>query len=583
MIALQSCLADDGKRRGGKRRGGKRRGFRHSVLAAASALAVVAMMGTAWAQTQRLPGVIEKKPAEVPAGVAKQPLQVQPGQPTPAEVARANEVVATLTGVKFSGVTVFNESDLQAIAAPYLNRPVTRGEIAQLKFDVSKLYFDKGYILVRVVTPPQNLANGILDIQVFEARIGKIDVRNVGVLRPFLVRALTGRLKSGEVFREAPVESTVNDINDLGNVGATLNLQPGEEVGTTDLTLNIKPARDDTQQVSADNYGSELTGKRVAAVSLEKSNLFRMGESLNADFDVTDEGTWTAQGIAKLPIGIRNIKLDLRYVHSDIDVGGRLAALDATGKTDIAEAGFSSVLLNMRRRRIELRTGLQARQHRSFLAGAAETDDDIRQVFVEGAYTVHYPSAIVYGFLRGVKGVGILGASKQGDVGNTRSEGDPDVWMIQPFLYVNLRPNPRGVLKAQVSGQWASNTVLSSDLFVLGGYNSIRGFEPAESTGDSGMQFSVQYDHEFFNGKAGGFDWKVKGGPFVDGGIAFNRQAGAVSDDHLYSVGLGLELSSNFTKVGESKLRFDVAWPVGDYNSSTVDANTLYLRLVQTF
>ena len=27
----------------------------------------------------------------------------------------------------------------------------------------------------------------------------------------------------------------------------------------------------------------------------------------------------------------------------------------------------------------------------------------------------------------------------------------------------------------------------------------------------------------------------------------------------------------------------DVAWPVGDYNSSTVDANTLYLRLVQTF
>jgi|GEM_PF-2090481 len=573
MIALQSCRADRGKRRR----------LRRAVLAAASALVVVAMTGAAWAQTQRLPGVIEKKPVEVPPGVENERLQVQPGQPTQEEVARANEVVATLTGVRFSGVTVFDEGDLQAIAEPYLNRPVTRGEIAQLKFDVSKLYFDKGYILVRVVTPPQDLSDGVLDIQVFEARIGKIDVRNEGVLRPFLVRALTSRLKSGEIFREPPVESTVNDINDLGNVDATLNLQPGEDVGTTDLTLNIKPGRDDSQQISLDNYGSELTGDRVGSINLEKSNLFHLGESLNADFNVTDEGTWTAQGIAKLPIGIRNIKLDLRYVHSDIDVGGRLAALDATGKTDIAEAGFSSVLLNMRRRRIEVRTGLQARQHRSFLAGADETDDDIRQVFVEGGYTVRYPSAIIYAFLRGVKGVDILGSSNQGDVGNTRVEGDPTAWLIQPFLYLNLRPNPRGVLKAQISGQWASDTVLSSDLFVLGGYNSIRGFEPAESTGDSGMQFSVEYDHEFFNGNAGGFDWKVKGGPFFDGGIAYNREAGAVSDSHLYSVGLGLELSSNFTKVGESKLRFDVAWPVGDYNSSTVDANTLYLRLVQTF
>ncbi len=574
MIALQSCCADRGKRHG----------LRRSVLAAAaSALVVVAMTGAAWAQTQRLPGVVEKKPAEVPPGVEEERLQVQPGQPTQEEVDRANEVVATLTGVQFSGVTVFDEGDLQAVAAPYLNRPVTRGEIAQLKFDISKLYFDKGYILVRVVTPPQDLTDGILDIQVFEARIGKVDVRNDGVLRPFLVRALTSRLKSGEIFREGPVESTVNDINDLGNVDATLNLQPGEEVGTTDLTLNIKPARDDTQQITLDNRGSELTGDRVAAINLEKSNLFHLGESLNADFDLTDEGTWTAQGIVKLPIGIRNIKLDLRYVHSDIDVGGRLASLDATGKTDIAEVGFSSVMLNMRRRRIELRTGLQGRQHRSFLAGTRETDDDIRQVFLEGSYTVRYPNAIVYGFLRGVKGVDILGASNQGDVANTRAQGDPQAWMIQPFLYMNMRPNERGTLKAQISGQWASNKVLSSDLFVLGGYNSIRGFEPAESTGDSGMQFSVQYDHEFFNGNAGGFNWTVKGGPFVDGGIAFNREAAAVSDSHLYSIGLGLELASNFTKVGESKLRMDVAWPVGHYNSSTVDANTFYLRLVQTF
>lgn len=573
MSAHQSCRADHGRRRRIR-----------TVAVAAGALAFVALAGGAWAQTQRLPGVIEKKPAEVPPSVEEQPLQVQPGQPSPEEVERANEVVATLTGVQFTGVTVFDESDLQKVAAPYLNRPVTRGEIAQLKFDITKLYFDKGYILVRVVTPPQDLSDGILDIQVFEARIGKVTVNNESGLRSFIVRAMTTRIKSGEVFREGPVESTVNDLNDLGNVGANLNLQPGEEVGTTDLTLNLKKAPDDTQQISFDsNYGSDLTGDKVGAISLEKSNLLGFGESVNADFNRTEEGTWTAQGLVKVPIGFRNIKLDLRYVHSDIDVGDRLSSLGATGKTDIGEVGFSSVLLNMHRQRIEVRTGLQGRQHRSFLLGVPETDDDIRQVFLEGSYTARFPRAIVYGFLRGVKGVDILGASDEGEPMNTRVSGDPTAWMIQPLLFVNVRPSQRGTLKAQVTGQWASDTVLSSDLFVLGGYHSIRGFEPAESTGDAGMQFSVEYDHQIFDGNSGGIDWNVKGAAFVDGGIAFNRQNGQVTDDHLYSAGVGLELSTNLTKIGESKLRFDIAFPLGNYDSPTIDDSTVYVRVVQTF
>ena len=96
--------------------------------------------------------------------------------------------------------------------AETLNRTITRGDLAKLKFDVQRLYYDRGYILVRVVTPPQNLADGTLDIVVYEAVIGDIKVANDNVLRDSVVEALTDSIKPRSVFHERSVESMVNDL-----------------------------------------------------------------------------------------------------------------------------------------------------------------------------------------------------------------------------------------------------------------------------------------------------------------------------------------------------------------------------------
>jgi len=38
---------------------------------------------------------------------------------------------------------------------------------------------------------------------------------------------------------------------------------------------------------------------------------------------------------------------------------------------------------------------------------------------------------------------------------------------------------------------------LSSDLFAIGGHGSVRGFDPAESTGEHGLSLSREYAHVF--------------------------------------------------------------------------------------
>ena len=71
------------------------------------------------------------------------------------------------------------------------------------------------------------------------------------------------------------------------------------------------------------------------------------------------------------------------YITSDIKTGDRLEASQIRGDTQIFDAAFSTKLINMRRQVLQFRTGLQMRQHKSFLLGELNTKDNIRQMFLE--------------------------------------------------------------------------------------------------------------------------------------------------------------------------------------------------------
>jgi hemolysin activation/secretion protein len=181
--------------------------------------------------TQAQPGVVDRPAPKPPVDLQRKPVEIDKLTPKAKEVPNANEVVATFSKVSFKGMSVVSAADLQGVVAKYLNHEITRGGLAQLKFDVQRLYYNRGYILVRVVTPPQNLADGTLDVVIYEAVIGDIQIANDNVLRDWVVETLTDRVKPGTVFHERSVESMVNDFNDFSNVDATINLRPGSRTG----------------------------------------------------------------------------------------------------------------------------------------------------------------------------------------------------------------------------------------------------------------------------------------------------------------------------------------------------------------
>ena len=529
---------------------------------------------------ERLPGVIDRPPVEAPPEL-KAPVSAEPEKGPEMEKAEGQiELAAELKEVKFSGDVILGPKALQRVVEPYLNRPLTRDDIARLKFEIAKRYYDAGYVLVKITTPPQDLSDGVLEVVVYAGRVGDIEINSTD-LRPGIPAAMMGKVKKGEVFNERTVESAVKDIDDIGNIKARLNLKPGKEVGTTDLVLTTESAREDVQEFTVDNYGNDLTGNIVFTLDLKKSNLFRMGETMELFLRKSEADLNTLFVGYRTPIAVRNIKLDINYLRSNNGIGDRLASLQATGRSERFGVGLYGDIINMRQRQVSWRAGVEVRRHESFLASAEESRDDITQAYAETSYLVRKPGYVLYGSLRAIRGIDFLGADGLGEADASRATGDPQAWRLQPTLYANLRLAEKDYLQAVVLGQYASETLLASDLFALGGYGSVRGFQPAQETGDNGVQASVEYSHRF----VGTERWDVKAGPFVDGGAVYNRVPGSSVDTQLYSAGIGAEAIARYFKFGESKLRFDWAHTLGDYNDQTAadNNNSFYVRFTQNF
>lgn len=528
------------------------------------------------------PGVIDRQPRmpELPVNTG-QPAQVQglPSDPALDDYRGSNQPLPTLGAITFNGSTILSSEELNQIGERYIDRPITENDIARLKFDVTKAYADKGNILVKVATPSQNLNTGNLIVNIYEGKIGRVIVQGDAIAR-YVPEAFAHDLAGG-VFDEKKATEVINDLNEIKNINSSITLKPGMEPITTDIILNVmdQPGEDENW-IGADNYGPKLTGELEADLHLEKSNALGIGEKLSFDGRISEDQLWGAGGGIKVPTGFWNTYADASYSYSENEIGDRLAFLGAEGESHIGEVALSGNLVNNDFNKVNLRGGLQARNHKSTLNGATNSYDKVRRLFVEASYLGLGADTLFLVNGRVSKGMDFLGGSQFGDSRNTRALGEPEAWIFEPTLFVRHNLTSNDFLKFFARGQYADEILLSSDLFAIGGYGSVRGFQPAQETGERGVSATVEYLHQF-----GLTDNSyVEVGPWFDIATVDNELSNQTTEDTLYSAGLGAKFGANFFNVGETSLRVDWAHPISDTDGYTdVDDDSFYFRVQQDF
>ena len=461
--------------------------------------------------------------------------------------AGSDNITFNFGGLRVNGVSIYNDDELYALYNDKVGQTLTLTDLYGIANDLTLKYRNDGYILTQVAVPPQTISDGIADLQVVEGFIDNIDVQGG--------EAGSAALKEIQEFAslitndKAPLnihelERQLLLINDLPGVEARTIISPSASTrGAADMLIKIDRDPFDAI-VSVDNHGSRFLGPIQFSGAAIFNSAFGMNEKITAQVAVApDAGLELAFGSLQYeqPIGPYGTLLQLGGSVTETDPGFTLDQFDVEGLSRNFFIGVEHPIIRSRETNVFARTMFDWRNVDSKNNVTADIQDRIRAIragvkadFLDRLLGVAAVNSVDFEVSQGID---IWDASEEGDANLTRAAGDPT------FLKAKLRVERLQRVTSNVNvllsgrGQISNNPLLSSEEFGLGGYSTVRGYDPSEVVGDDGIagNVEVQVNNAVKNVQLFGF---------VDAGTVWDQDAttSAGKRTSLVSTGLGLRI-----------------------------------------
>lgn len=526
------------------------------------------------------------QPAPQPSPEPPQaPPTVQPQPPVPSPQAQPSEVIQ-VQKIQVVGSTILSQDEINTLVKPLEGRSATLEQLKQVADKITEIYLDRGYITSRAVLPPQTITAGVVQIQVIEGRLSRIEVEGTKRLHPAYIRSRI-RLGAGMPLSTAKLEDQLRLLRVdplFDNVEASL--RAGDNEGESILIVRILEANPFQANFSFDNYSPPSVGSERLGVNLRHRNLTGKGDELSAayyraigDSDVFDFSY-------RLPLNAMNGTLQLRAApNRNSIVQAPFDTFDISGKSHLFEISYRQPLIRSPIEEFALSAGFTYQRGNTFLAGepfpfgigpdskGVSTTSTIKlgQDYIrrdpQGAWALRSQFTI---------GTSLFDA--------TKNEGsDPDGQFLSWLGQVQRvqRLNNKHLLILQADLQLSANSLLPSQQFVIGGGQSLRGYRQNVRSGDNGFRVSVE-DRITLQRDASGLP-KLQLAPFFDTGTVWNVSNNPnklTNQTFLAGVGLGII----WEPIQRVNVRLDYGFPlvrISDKGDNLQDSG-IYFNIIYT-
>jgi hemolysin activation/secretion protein len=499
---------------------------------------------------QQVPPRPAEKPAAAPGLVIESPTTAAADDATPFAV----------TQLQLDGNTAFDSATLHALVADGEGKTQTLTQLNALAQRITDYYHAHGYPLARAIVPAQALSSGTVRLQVIEARYDQIELDNRSHVSDNLLRATLAPLRSGEPVTQSTLDTSLLLLDDLPGVNPHATLRPGTQAGTSTLDVHADAEPALQGQVVADTAGGRYTGRLRVGAYLDLNNPLRHGDQLSLGALTSGHGMNYGRLGYQTTLNGHGTRLGAAYSMLAYALGGPLDALDAHGTARVASAWLAQPLVRTRNSRLDVRLQFDRKQLRDRIDSTALRND---------RHSNHWTASIVSQHGDQLAGGGLTSASLSmgrgrlgfdeaaaADAATARTRGSYTHWNASLARLQNLASATR--LYVSLSGQHSNRNLDSSEQFLLGGPNSVRGYDVASIAGASGWLGSMELRHDLPWGCAG----RCEGSLFVDhGNLRINADSWTSGPNHahLSSAGVGF----NWIGTGPWQLQAQLATPIG--------------------
>jgi len=201
-----------------------------------------------------------------------------PGTPGLATPSGAEKLYVKLSGVSIEGGLPALAAAAAALDARLSGRKVSGAEVFAAARELEEAYAAAGYVLVRVILPPQKLVNGArLRIVVVDGFIERIETKGVPERVRSRIMTLVGPLAGRRGLTLAEIERRVLLAGDTPGVILRSTLAPGTSEGATVLVIE-GTYQAVSETLNYDNTLSTALGRYTLGAGLDFNSVAGLGE-----------------------------------------------------------------------------------------------------------------------------------------------------------------------------------------------------------------------------------------------------------------------------------------------------------------
>lgn len=448
------------------------------------------------------------------------------------------------------GNTLLPAQSIDTLTLPFVGKQRDFGDIMQAVDALEAAYHARGYPLVHVDLPEQELAAGVVVLNVVQTRIGRVTVEGNEHFDAANIRSALPALREGETPDLTAVSKSLKLSNENPAKKITLTMKNGEQDDEVDATLAVADQPIWTTAINLDNTGSESTGRTRAGVFLQNANMFGLDHVLSVQYTTSVEkpSRVSVYGAGyHVPLYALGDSMDFFGGYSDVDSGTVTAGIfdiGVSGKGSVMGARYSHNLAPAGSYASKLVYGVDYKAYKNSMQWLeTELGNDI---------TVHPLSLAYQGtWTRAVSEVSggvvllhnIPGGSRgdQQDFTAARAGAVDDYTMLRFSASVTQVLPEDWQVRAIVNGQYTRDALIPGEQFGAGGASSVRGFDEREISNDSGATGNFEvYSPPLCTGGA----WQCRALAFYDSAYVSRNHAlpGEIRSASISSAGLGVRL-----------------------------------------
>ena len=458
------------------------------------------------------------------------------------------------------GNTLLAAAEIDAAVTPYTGKQKDFSDIQRALEELEHVYRDRGYGVVQVLLPEQDITRGVVRLRVIEPKIGKVIVEGNQHFDEGNVRRSLPGVQPGATPNSQLLAQNLQLLAEHPAKQTTVLLKAGANESLVDATVKVVDEKPLKFVATFDNSGTTDSGRFRTGIALQHSNVFNRDHILSLQYVTSPENpnkvTIFGAGY-RIPLYQYYSSLEFFVGYSDVSSGTLQGLFNVSGSGTVMGARYNFYLPKIAEYEHKLALGLDYRAFKTnvtTLTGVPLAPD----------VTV-FPASIAYnGLWRGNNAEFGYYASYSQNIPGLNDGHETNFKGPEPGFPNGIRLDstssyriwrwganftralPREwQLRAVINGQYTPDALVPGEQYGFGGPDSVRGFNIREVSNDKGYAGSVELYTPELGSKFGWKDVRLRLLGFYDAGTTGRNsiQPGELSGQSGGSAGIGMRMT----------------------------------------